>query len=84
MRRMIKALAVAALVATILVASTSPALAKVLRGGVLLHTTRPCEAQLDSQKAQGSPLLLITKDSRPEGQAPGCWVELPPGATQDD
>ena len=44
MRRIIKVLAVAALVATILVASTSPALAKVQRGGVLLHTTRPCEA----------------------------------------
>jgi hypothetical protein len=79
MRRMIKVLAVAALVATILMASTSPALAKVLRGGVLLHTSRPCEAQLDVQKAQGSPLLL-----NPEGRAPGCWVELPSSATQDD
>ena len=78
MRRMIKVLAVAALVATILMASTSPALAKVLRGGVLLHTTRPCEAQLDAQKAQGSPLLL-----NPEDRAPGCWVELPSSATQD-
>jgi hypothetical protein len=84
MKHMIKVLAVAALVATILVASISPALAKVQRGGVLLHTTRPCEAQLDAQKAQGSPLLLITEDSRPEGRAPGCWVELPPGATHDD
>jgi hypothetical protein len=79
MRRMIKVLAVAALVATILMASTSPALAKVLRGGVLLHTSRPCEAQLDAQKAQGSPLLL-----NPEDRTPGCWVELPSGATQDD
>jgi hypothetical protein len=79
MRRMIKVLAVAVLVAAILMASTSPALAKVLRGGVLLHTTRPCEAQLNAQKAQGSPLLL-----NPEDRAPGCWVELPSSATHDD
>ena len=79
MRRIVKVLAVAGLVAMILVASTSPALARVLRGGVLLHTTRPCDAQLDTQKAQGSPLLL-----NPEGRAPGCWVELPPGANHDD
>jgi hypothetical protein len=79
MRRMIKVLAVAALVATILVAGTSPALARVVRGGVLLHTERPCHATLVAQNASGSHLLL-----NPEGRAPGCWVELPPGANHND
>ena len=79
MRRMIKVLAVAALVATILVASTAPALARVVRGGVLLHTERPCHATLVAQNAPGSHLLL-----NPENRAPGCWVELPPGANHDD
>jgi hypothetical protein len=79
MRRMIKVLTVAALVATILVASTSPALARVARGGVLLHMERPCHATLVAQNAPGSHLLL-----NPVGRAPGCWVELPPGANHDD
>ncbi|HEX5847702.1 MAG TPA: hypothetical protein VFY59_00780 [Rubrobacter sp.] len=78
MRRMIKALAMATLVATILVASTSPALARVVRGGVLLHTERPCHATLVAQNAPGSHILL-----NPEDRTPGCWVELPPGANHD-
>jgi hypothetical protein len=79
MKHLQKALAVVAIMVMILATSISPALARVQRGGVLLHTTRPCEAQSDAQKAQGSPLLL-----NPDDRAPGCWVELPSSATQDD
>jgi len=83
MRRMIKVLAVAALVATIIVASTSPALARVVRGGVLLHTTVPCEVTSDVQNVPGSHFETF-EVGNPEGRAPGCWLLLPPGATHDD
>ncbi|HET7271241.1 MAG TPA: hypothetical protein VFI90_09145 [Rubrobacter sp.] len=76
MRRIIKVLAVTALVATILVVSISPVLARPVRGGVLLPTTTPCTAGLGSQNVPGSPLILD-----PPGRAPGCWVELPSGET---
>lgn len=79
MRRIIKVLAVAVLVGVMLVASISPVLAKAVRGGVLLKTTEPCNASLVAQNDPGSHLLL-----NPEGRAPGCWVELPPGATPND
>jgi hypothetical protein len=79
MRRMIKILVVATLVAVILVASVSPALARVIRGGVLLQTTNPCSATANAQNAPGSHLL----DPAP-GRAPGCWVVLPPSATKND
>ena len=79
MRRMIKVLAVAALVATMLVASISPALAAKVRGGVLLQTTRPCEARLVAQNALGSHLQTNVPD-----RAPGCWVLLPPNANPGD
>jgi hypothetical protein len=79
MRHMIKVLAAAALVATILVTSMSPALARVVRGGVLLHTTRPCEVALAAQNAPGTRFELNPRD-----RAEGCWLFLPPGATQDD
>jgi hypothetical protein len=79
MRSMIKVLAVAALVAVILVASVSPALARVVRGGVLLQTIEPCRASLGAQNDPGSHLLLD-----PEGRAPGCWVELPPSVPEND
>lgn len=75
MRRIIKVLAVAVLVGVMLVASISPALAKVVRGGVLLQTDSPCDATLAAQNEPGSHLL----DPAP-GRAPGCWVVLPPGA----
>jgi len=83
MRRMIKVLAVAALVATILVASISPALAKVQRGGVLLHTSMPCTATSGAQNVPGSHAETF-EVGNPEGRAPGCWRLLPPGATHDD
>ena len=44
MKRMIKVLVVAVLMAVILVASISPAMAARARGGVLLSTTQPCLA----------------------------------------
>jgi hypothetical protein len=82
MRRMIKVLAVAALVATILVASMSPALARVVRGGVLLHTSMPCTATSGAQNVFGSHAETC-EVGNPEGRAAGCWLLLP-GATHDD
>ena len=79
MRRTIKVLAVAALVATMLMASISPALAAKVRGGVLLKTTKPCEASLVAQNAPGSHL-----QTNVPGRAPGCWVLLPPNANPGD
>jgi hypothetical protein len=73
MKRMIKVLLVAVLMAVILVASISPALAKAVRGGVLLSTTQPCLANPQN------PHLVLN----PPGRAPGCWVLLPPGATNN-
>jgi hypothetical protein len=78
-RRMIKVLAVAALVATMLMASISPALAAKARGGVLLKTTRPCVASSVAQNAPGSDLQTGVPD-----RAPGCWVLLPPNANPGD
>ena len=76
MRRSIKVLAVAALVATMLMASISPALAAKVRGGVLLKVTKPCEASLVAQNAPGSHLRTNVP-----GRAPGCWVLLQPNAS---
>lgn len=73
MKRMIKVLLVAVLMAVILVASISPALAARKEGGVLLSTTQPCLANTQN------PNLVLN----PPGRAPGCWVLLPPGATND-
>jgi hypothetical protein len=70
---MIKVLLVAVLMAVILVASISPAMAARARGGVLLSTTQPC--QTIAQDALGEDLVLD-----PPGRAPGCWFLLPPGA----
>ena len=79
MRRVIKVLAVAALVAVMLVASISPALAKAVRGGILLQTTTPCEHNTEfAQNVPGSHLRTGVP-----GRAPGCWVLLPPGAPQE-
>lgn len=83
MRRMIKVLAVATLVATILVASTSPALARVVRGGVLLHTSMSCTATSGAQNVPGSHVETFEVGNL-DGRDPGCWLLLPPGATHDD
>ena len=79
MRRTIKALAVVALVAVILVASISPALAAKARGGVLLKSTTPCEASSAARNAPGAHLRTEVPD-----RAPGCWVLLPPNANPGD
>jgi len=76
MKRMIKVLMVAVLMAVILAASVSPALAAKARGGVLLSTTQPCHAI--AQDASGEDLVL-----NPPGRAPGCWFLLPPGAASN-
>ena len=76
MKRMIKVLMVAVLMAMILAASVSPALAAKARGGVLLSTTQPCHAI--PQDAPGEDLVL-----NPPGRAPGCWFLLPPGAASN-
>ena len=58
MKRMIKVLMVAVLMAVILVASISPALAARKAGGVLLSTTQPCHAIANTQDTPGEHLVL--------------------------
>jgi hypothetical protein len=72
MKRMIKVLMVAVLMAVILVASISPAMAR-RSPGVLLPTLQPCLANPQDER-----LVL-----NPPGRAPGCWVLLPTGGTND-
>ena len=80
MKHMIKVLAVTALVATILVASISPALARKLGGGVLLPTRVPCYATAKAQDHTGAHLI----NDPPDRTQKGCWAELPSGANHDD
>ncbi|HWS81765.1 MAG TPA: hypothetical protein VN178_12145 [Rubrobacter sp.] len=72
MKRMIKVLLVAVLMAVILVASISPAMA-VRRAGVLLSSPQPCLANTQN------PNLVLN----PPGRTPGCWFLLPPGAASN-
>ena len=75
MRRIIKVLAVVALVAMILVTSVSPALARAVRGGVQLKTITPCEASSVAQNDDDSGSHLRTDaPGRTRGE---CWVVLP-------
>ena len=76
MKRMIKVLMVAVLMAVIVLASVSPALAARKGGGVLLSSPQPCHANV--QDASGGRLVL-----NPPGRAPGCWFLLPPGAASN-
>ena len=76
MKRMVKVLMVAVIMAVILVASISPAMAAKAPGGVLLSSTQPCHAI--AQDAPGEDLVL-----NPPGRAPGCWFLLPPGAASN-
>ena len=78
MKRMIKVLMVAVIMAVILVASISPALAVRKGGGVLLSSPQPCHAVANTQDASGGRLVL-----NPAGRAPGCWFLLPPGAASN-
>jgi hypothetical protein len=76
MKRMIKVLLVPVLMAVILVASISPALA-ARKAGVLLPTTQPCLATTPDTPG-GARLVL-----NPPGRAPGCWLLFPPGVGSD-
>jgi hypothetical protein len=82
-RRTIKFLVVAAIVAVMLVTSVSPALAAKVRGGVLLQTTTPCDASSEARNVSGSHHEVF-EEGNPEGRAPGCWVVLPPNANPGD
>ena len=73
MKRMIRVLAVAALVAMILVASISPAVAKRAAGGQRLPTEEPCSATTANAKNDPGAHL----DNDPPGDREGCWVLLP-------
>jgi hypothetical protein len=76
MKRVIKVLVVAVLMAVILVASVSPAMARRAPGGVLLSSPQPCHAIAND--TPGEHLVL-----NPPGRAPGCWFLLPPGAANN-
>ena len=73
MKLKIKVFMVAVLVAVIVLASISPAMARRHPGGVLLSTTQPCLANTQN------PRLVLN----PPGRAPGCWFLLPPGAASN-
>jgi hypothetical protein len=73
MKRMIKVLLIAVLMAVILVASISPAMARRAPGGVLLSSPQPCLANTQN------PNLVLN----PPGRTPGCWFLLPPGAVSN-
>jgi hypothetical protein len=78
-RRMIRVLAVAVLVAMILVTSISPALGKKAAGGQLLSTRSPCNAHekhVKNDREDGAHLI----NNPPDRETRGCWVELPPSA----
>ena len=76
MKLKIKVFMVAVLVAVIVLASISPAMARRHPGGVLLSSPQPCHAI--AQDASGGRLVL-----NPPGRAPGCWFLLPPGAADN-
>lgn len=71
MARMIKALAVAALVAMILVASISPALGRPAHFGQRMPTDKPCTLTDIPQNEPGAHHALD-----PPGHS-GCWLVLP-------
>jgi hypothetical protein len=79
-RRMIKVLAVVALVAMILVVSISPSLARPSRFGQNLGTEHPsgaerhpaCTGTENAQNAGGAHHVV-----NPTGHQDGCWVVLP-------
>jgi hypothetical protein len=77
-KRIVKVLTVAALVAMILVASISPALGRKAAGGHLQSTRSPCNAHEDHVKNDREAGAHLIND--PDNRDPGCWVELPPSA----
>jgi hypothetical protein len=82
-KRMIRILAVAVLVAVILVASMAPALARPRHHG---HRVGPdnhpsCEATKNAQNERGAHHVVDPRDPNPPPGEPeqkdGCWVVLP-------
>jgi hypothetical protein len=81
-KRMVRVLAVAALVAMILVASISPAVAKRAAGGQLLESTeKPCDATANAQNDTHGADPRMDPPSR---EVPGCWVLLPYSEDRND
>ena len=78
MKRTIKVLAVAALIAVILVASTSPVLARRAAGGHPMptkteeETSKPCDATAKAQNERGAHF-----EERPESTVAKCWLVFP-------
>jgi hypothetical protein len=68
-KRMIKVLAVAVLIAVILVASTSPVLARRAAGGHQMSTEQPCEEASAERGAH------FEKRNKPEKDT--CWLRFP-------
>jgi hypothetical protein len=76
-KRMIRVLAVATLVAVILVASMSPALARRGNFGHRMPTNRPCEVTRKAQNEGGAHHEVAPFDPSTGMQREGCWVVLP-------
>ena len=72
MKRMIRVLAVAVLVAVILVASMSPTLARRQAGGVLMPTTKPCDLHPETKNDK---VPHFEFRNTPEDNS--CWMVLP-------
>jgi hypothetical protein len=81
MRRMIRILAVAVLMAVILVASISPALARPRFGQNLGEDHPSCVATENAQNERGAHHVVAPRDPDPPPGEPeqkvGCWVVLP-------
>ena len=77
MKRMIRVLAVATLVAVILVASMSPALARRAHFGHRMPTDKPCEVTGKAQNKGGAHHEVAPFDPSTGIQHEGCWVVLP-------
>ena len=79
MKRTIKVLLVAVLVAVLLVASISPALARPARFGERLNTDRPCYVHSNIANAQhGRGVQIVDSPVEdPDIVHTGCWVVLP-------
>jgi hypothetical protein len=71
-KRIIRVLAVAALMAVILVSSMSPAMARRAFGGQPMPTTKPCYATANAHNDGGSHFEL-----RPESEIALCWKVFP-------
>jgi hypothetical protein len=78
---MIKVLAVAVLIAVILVASTSPVLARRAPGGHPMptkteeETSKPCDATAKAQNDQNERGAHF--EERPESPVAKCWLVFP-------